>query len=1439
MIQKIIRFSVQNKLITGIFILVFIGAGIYSAMHLSIDALPDVTNNQVQVITNAPNLATQEVEQFITYPIEMQMKTIPDVTELRSTSRSGLSVITIVFKDHVAVNIARQLVAERLKNAEDDLPKQFGTPEIIPPTTGLGEIYQYTLAAKKGFENKYSVMELRTIQDWIVRRQLVGVPGVVDVSSFGGYLKQYEVAVAPEKLVSMNISLHDVFDALSKNNSNTGGSYIDKGPNIYFIRGEGLVENLQDIENIVVKNINGIPVKIRDIGKTQFGYAPRYGAMTRNGEGETVGGVVLMLKGANSVQVIKDVKERITVIEKNLPEGLTLDAFVDRTKLINKTIGTVSTNLIEGALIVVFVLVVMLGNLRAGLIVASVIPLAMLFAIMMMNFFGVSANLMSMGALDFGLIVDGAVIVVESMLHIFSKNYRNNTLSQQQMDTEVIYSSSRIMSSAVFGQVIILIVYVPIFALTGIEGKMFLPMAQTVSFAIIGALLLSLTYVPLMSSLFLSKKITHKESISDRFIAWLNGYYTPFLARMLRHRIKIVTASLVLLAGAVFLFNSLGGEFIPELDEGDFATNYTIRQGSNLKQTIETGTRLEKLLLQNFPEVKECVSKIGTSEVPTDPMPIESADLIIVLKDKKEWTTAHDKEELAEKMNKVMSVIPGMNLSFEQPIQMRFNELIAGVKSDIAIKIFGENLDVLFDNGNKTAKIISGIEGLSDIKVEQVIGMPQLVVHYDRERIAQYGVNIEDVNTILNTALAGGKAGVVYEGEKKFDLVVRLANYRDADEEKVKNIFVPLPNGTQVPMSQLADVTFRSAPAQISREDAERRIVVEANVRGRDIQSVVEEIQRKLDTELKLPSGYYFTYGGTFQNLQQAKQRLQIAVPVALLLIFLLLFFSFRSLTESFIIFSAIPMAAIGGVVSLWMRGMNFSISAGVGFIALFGVAVLNGIVLIAYLNRLRDEGEEDITQRILKGTAARLRPVLATAAVASLGFLPMALSTSAGSEVQKPLATVVIGGLISSTLLTLIVLPVLYSLFIGKNQIKISGAALSLLIPLFVFGNTQQATAQNANGISLDSAIAVALRSHPLMQSGAYAVQQEQQLKKTSFTLDPLSVTYTGGQINSSAIDYNINATTGIKFPTEIAAQNNFQNAQIAVALSRLNVTKAELIKNVAIAYVQLQAGIQQLSLLDSLAIIYTDFARYANAKFTAGETTLLEKVSAESQLKTIQLKRSEAEANLSIYQSNLQQWLGTSQPVAVLPVQDFRLPVPRESDTSLLRSSPLFQLQQEQLNASMAGYKLEKSKYAPSLQFGYFNQSLDKVKNFNGFSVGASIPFIKTGQQGRKKSAELGIKISSMELANYQLKLQTAYTEAWQEFNKYSLGLNYYTTEGLNLASTLISVADKSYQRGEIGYTEFILHINNAFDIRSNYLQTLSSYNQSIIHLNYLISQ
>ena len=1079
MINKIIHFSVHNKLVTGILLGIFMLWGIYSFTQLSIDALPDVTNNQVQVITTSPNLATQEVEQFITTPLESEFKSLQGLVELRSTSRSGLSVITIVFKNNMPLNITRQLVTEKIKVAQENIPKEYGSPDLIPPTTGLGEIYQYVIVPKKGFEEKFTSMDLRTVQDWIVKRQLLGTAGVVEVSSFGGKLKQYEVSIKPERLAAMNLTLIDVYDALKKNNSNTGGSYIDKGPNVYFIRGEGLIENLNDINNIVVANTSGIPVLIKDIGTVKYGFAPRYGALTRNGNGEAVGAVVLMQKGENAIKVIEGVKEKMATIEKYLPEGLRIDVFIDRTKLIERATQTVSTNLLEGALIVIFVLVLFLGNFRAGLIVASVIPLAMLFAVAMMNLFGVSANLMSMGALDFGLIVDGAVIIVESMLHILKvkakeqnvkykeqiaeKQNANNLpfvpkgnlpvatesvlplaylkLSQNQMDTEVTEGSSKIMTSAIFGQIIILIVYIPIFALSGIEGKMFMPMAQTVSFAIIGAMILSITYVPLISSLLLNKKIVSKENITDKAMNWLTGKYQPFLQRIINHRIAVLIFAICIFIGSLFVFNSLGGEFIPEMDEGDFAIEATLRQGTSLHQTVETFTLIEKILKSNFPEVKEVVSKIGSSEIPTDPMPVNNGDIIVVLKDKSEWTSAKDKEELAEKMNEKLNVIPGVNLSFEQPIQMRFNELIAGVKSDIAIKIFGSDLDKLFEKGNEVSKLIKNIDGVTDIKVEQIVGMQQLVVKYNRNKIAQYGLNIADVNATLNTAYAGGYAGVVYEGEKKFDLVVRIAKDPNTDADVLKALLIPLPNGKQIPLSEIADVNFKAGPAQISREDAERRIVVEANTRGRDVESVVKEIQQKLDANLKLPEGYYISFGGQFQNLQEAKGRLLLAVPVSLLLIFFLLFLTFRSAKEATIIFSAIPLAAIGGVIALWIRGMNFSISAGIGFIALFGVAVLNGIVLISYYNRLKEEGETDITKRILKGSAARLRPVLATAAVASLGFLPMAFSHSAGAEVQKPLATVVIGGLFSSTLLTLFVLPVLYSLFYLKSKSKMQKA--------------------------------------------------------------------------------------------------------------------------------------------------------------------------------------------------------------------------------------------------------------------------------------------------------------------------------------------------------------------------------------------------------------
>jgi cobalt-zinc-cadmium resistance protein CzcA len=1445
MINKIIRFSVTNKLITGVLLGIFMLWGIYSFTQLSVDALPDVTNNQVQVITNSPNLATQEVEQFITYPLETEFKSLQGLVELRSTSRSGLSVITIVFKDNMPGSITRQLVAEKLKIAEEQIPKDYGTPDIVPPTTGLGEIYQYVIVPKKGFETQYSAIDLRTVQDWIVKRQLLGTAGVVEVSSFGGKLKQYEVSVKPERLAAMNLTIIDVYSALQKNNSNTGGSYIDKGPNIYFIRGEGLIEKLDDINNIVVSSNNGIPVLIKDIATVDFGFAPRYGALTRNGDGETVGGVVLMQKGENAVKVIERVKERMAIIEKYLPEGLAIDVFVDRTKLIERSTHTVITNLLEGALIVIFVLVLFLGNLRAGLLVASVIPLAMLFAVGMMNVFGVSANLMSMGALDFGLIVDGAVIIVEATLHHLSKRnlpplgktYSTISLSQKEMDEEVISSSAKIRTSAAFGEIIILIVYIPIFALRGIEGKMFNPMAQTVSFAIIGALILSLTYVPWASSIFLGKKVSNKPGLTDKAMARINRWYEPMLAIALKRRIMLIALSAIVFIASLFLFNSLGGEFIPELDEGDFATNFSIRQGSSLPQSIETATQLEKIARQ-FPEVKEVVSKIGSSEIPTDPMPIESGDIIMVLKDRKEWTTAVDKEELAEKMNERMGIIPGVNLSFEQPIQMRFNELIAGVKSDIAIKVFGSDLDKLFAKGNEIKSLIRGIDGLVDIKVEQTVGMPQLLVKYNRGKIAQYALNISEVNTVLNTAYAGGYAGVVYEGEKKFDLVVRIKKDPNTDVALLKALLIPLPNGKQVPLSEIADVTFKASPAQISREDAERRIVVEANTRGRDVENVVKDIQRILDTKLKLPEGYYITYGGQFQNLQEAKKRLQLAVPVSLLLIFFLLFLTFRSAKEAIIIFSAIPLAAIGGIVALWLRDMNFSISAGVGFIALFGVAVLNGIVLISYYNRLKEEGEDNITQRILKGSAARLRPVLATAAVASLGFLPMAFSTSAGAEVQKPLATVVIGGLFSSTLLTLFVLPVLYSLFYlkRKKKMKINPAATTVLLLIFLSvgfnGNAQSQI------LSLQNAVELATQNYPAIQQSSLQTQQQQVLTSTATILDPFNINTGLGQINSSVFDYNIGVSQGFKLPNAYKAEKNLLKQNVAVSQAFQAVTKAELVRNVSNAYYNWLYNWQRYYLLLQTDSIYSEYEVFANKKYQVGESNKLEKINAGIQRKDVRLELNEANTQVVFYLAELQKWMRTSDlyqaPRKFAVLQPVNL-----SDSMLVKTHPVLQFLQQQVLAKELAIKAEKAKGQPSFNIGMNAQSLDKVNAFYYGSAGINIPLFKTGVKARTQAAKIETDIAKKELDKTQQEIATSFFQQQQLQQQYGAQVSYYENEGLPMAESIIDAAQKSYKAGDIGYIEYIQNIRDAIRVKTEYLVAVNQYNQTIIQLNYLLNK
>ena len=1030
MLDKIIQFSIRNKFFILLFTLVLIAWGSYSLKNLPLDALPDVTNNQVQIITTAPTLASQEVEQLITYPLEQAVKTVPKVIELRSISRFGLSVVTVVFEDDVDIYWAREQIFQRLKQAEENIPAYAGSPELAPITTGLGEIYQYDVYAKKGYENQFDAVKLRTIQDWIIIPQLQGIKGVAEVSTWGGKLKQYEIAVNPNILNSLGVTITEIFDALEKNNQNTGGAYIEKDQYAYFIRGVGMAKGINDLGNVVVKNRNGSPVLVRDVAEVREGIALRYGASTKDGKGEIVSGLVLMLKGENSSAVVNRIHERMVQINKSLPEGVVAEAFIDRGKLVDNAIGTVTKNLLEGALIVIFVLILFLGNLRAGLIVASVIPLAMLFAVILMNAFGVSGNLMSLGAIDFGIIVDGAVIIVEATMHHLQKLKKKKELSQEEMDIEVYNSASKIRNSAAFGEIIILIVYLPILALIGTEGKMFRPMAMTVGFAVIGAFVLSLTYVPMMSALFLSKKTEHKDNFSDRMMRWFESIYSPFLTRALQFKKAILGISIGLFALAFVIFQNMGGEFIPTIEEGDLAINATIMTGSSLTQMVETTTKYEKLLKAKFPEIKTIVTKIGSGEIPTDPMPIESGDLIIVLKDKKEWKGKyHNWEDLANAMKEEMEIIPGANIEISQPIQMRFNELMTGSRSDIAIKIFGDDLEILDAKAAELISKIKNIEGIGDLKADKVTGLPQITIKYDYNKIALYGLNISDINQIIRSSFAGESAGKIYEESKRFDVVVRMNQNNRADINDVSNLFIPLPSGQQVPLSQVASVEYEQGPVQVTREDGKRRISVGLNVRGRDIKSVVEEIQERLVRDFNLPSGYYVTYGGQFENLIKATNRLMVALPIALGSILILLYLTFNSFKQAALIFTAIPLSAIGGVFALLLRGMPFSISAGIGFIALFGIAVLNGIVLISYFNQLKAEGIEDPLQRVLIGTRTRLRPVLMTAAVASLGFLPMALSTSGGAEVQKPLATVVIGGLVSATLLTLIVLPILYLL--------------------------------------------------------------------------------------------------------------------------------------------------------------------------------------------------------------------------------------------------------------------------------------------------------------------------------------------------------------------------------------------------------------------------
>ena len=1452
MLDKIIQFSVKNKLIIGLFTLGLVLWGIYSLTRLPIDAVPDITNNQVQVITTSPSLAAEEVERLITFPVEITMATIPDIAEIRSFSRFGLSVVTIVFKEKIDVYWARQQVNERLADATAQIPPGIGKPGMAPVTTGLGEIYQYVVEPKPGYEDQFGPMELRTIQDWIVRRQLLGTPGVADVSSFGGYLKQFEIAIDPERLNAMNISIAEIFKALESNNQNTGGAYIEKGPNAYFIRSEGLVSGLEDIKQIKIKNNpDGIPVLIRDVARVQLGNAVRYGATTRNGEGEVVSAIVMMLKGENSSKVIADVKAKIEEISKSLPEGVTIVPFLDRTKLVNKAIGTVTKNLAEGALIVIFILLLLLGNFRAGLIVASVIPLALLFAFSMMNLFGVSGNLMSLGAIDFGLIVDGSVIIVEATLHHLGLLTLGRKLTQSEMDEEVYLSASKIRNSAAFGEIIILIVYLPILALIGTEGKMFRPMAQTVSFAILGAFILSLTYIPMMSALFLSKKLNNKTSISDKIIAFFHRLYDPVIHFAMHRRLPVLLGALVLFILSLWTFSTMGGEFVPTLEEGDFAVETRVLTGGSLNTTIEATIEAEKLILSQFPEVEQVVAKIGSGEIPTDPMPIEAADLMIILKDKSEWVSASSREELADKMSEALEDIPGVSFGFQQPIQMRFNELMTGVRQDVAIKIYGEDLEILSDYANEIGGLVTKVDGAVDLFIEEVTGVPQIVINYKRDQLAKYGLSISDVNQSVQVAFAGASAGMVYEGEKRFDLVVRLDKSNRKKLNDVRNLYISRADGHQIPLNQVATVDIKEGPYQIQRDNTRRRIIVAFNVRNRDVESVVSEIEQQIDRSVSLLPGYTITYGGQFENLVEARQRLSIAVPVALLLIFILLYFTFGSIKQGILIFTAIPLSAIGGVFALWLRGMPFSISAGVGFIALFGVAVLNGIVLIAEFNQLKKEGVTDVFERIYKGTKVRLRPVILTASVASLGFLPMALSLSSGAEVQRPLATVVIGGLITATFLTLVVLPILYYYFEKEIKIKPSVGVVLLILGVSIHSNT--AIAQNPIQVygSVDEVVQVALENSPALKKADLQYQQQIALKGSSWSLPKTEFNWTHGQYNSvNSNDNQFEVAQTFAFPTTYSRSNKLSQARIDQGELMVEATSNELVQQVKSTYYSLWYVKSKQRLFQLQDSIFERFAEAATLRLNAGETNLLEKATAESRVAEIKVALTQNLSDIKIYQMRLQTLLNVETAVDI-ELGDLELMTSEVllNDPTLV-NNPTIALYEQNREVISKESALEKSKLLPDITIGYFNQSLigpaedsngnavfyNSSDRFDGFRFGLSVPLWFRPQQSKINAGKLKMEESNAHYEMVNNELNGRLNELLNQLNKFQTSIDYYKTNGLPQAELILKQSQKGFESGEIGYVEYVQGLNTALGTRLNYLNSVNQYNQTIIQLEFI---
>lgn len=1431
MFKAIVHFSIQKKLFVGLTTLFLLLGGIYAMMTLPIDAVPDITNNQVQIVTVSPTLAPQEVEQLITMPIEIAMSNIMNVEEIRSVSRFGLSLVTVVFKESVPTLDARQLINEQIQTVAGEIPTELGTPELMPITTGLGEIYQYVLSVEPGYEEKYDAMELRTIQDWIVKRQLSGIPGIVEINSFGGYLKQYEVAVDPDALYSLNITIGEVFEALNRNNQNTGGSYIEKINKAYYIRSEGMIGKIKDIERIVITNRGGIPIHISDVGSVRFGSAKRFGAMTKDGEGECVGGIAMMLKGANANVVTKELEARVERVQKMLPEGVRVEPYLNRSELVDRNISTVIRNLIEGALIVFIVLIIFLGNVRAGLIVASVIPLAMLFAFILMRVFGVSANLMSLGAIDFGIVVDGSIVILEGILaHIYSRRLMGRTLSAEEMDREVEAGAGHVARSATFAVLIILIVFFPLLTLTGIEGKYFTPMAKTLVFCIIGALILSLTYVPMMASLFLKRTISSKPTFADRFFGKLNGVYRRTLHFCLRHIWGTIACSFAALAVSLFLFTRLGAEFIPTLDEGDFAMQMTLPAGSSLTHSIELSKQAEETLMKNFPEIKHVVAKIGTAEVPTDPMAVEDADIMIVMKPFKEWTSASSRAEMVEKMKASLEPITGAEFNFSQPIQLRFNELMTGAKADIAIKLYGEDMAELYKKAKEASLFVEQVPGAADVIVEQAMGLPQLVVHYDRAKIARYGMNIEELNTIIRTAYAGEAAGVVFENERRFDLVLRLDNDKVADLNLDK-LFVRTAEGIQIPVSEVATIELVNGPLQINRDATKRRIVIGVNVRDADIQKVVRTIQETLDKHIKLEPGYYFEYGGQFENLQNAIDTLTIVIPVALSLILLLLFFAFKSVTYSLVVFSTVPLSLIGGILALWLRGLPFSISAGVGFIALFGVAVLNGILMINHFNNLRKQTKYQMTtNRILaKGCPHLLRPVFLTGLVASLGFVPMAIAKSAGAEVQRPLATVVIGGLIVSTILTLIIIPVFYRLVNSSAAWK-RQRWLKRLLPFLLFlGILFPTHAQQT--VSLEEAVTIALENHPRLKTATASIERSRTSRGESWEVSPTTFNYSWGQINGETRNDNqMEITQSLGSLLTPFYKNALVNRQVTTGEYYRDLVKKEITAEVKRAWAYYQYAFHLCALYKEQIEWAGRLRKASQLRYEQGDITLLERNMSSTLVADLQTRLSQAEEELQLATRRFSWTCYSDSPLLPMDTTLVLFPArvaeiaPSDIHLNYFRSVA---------DEKKAMLRIERSRFFPELSVGYVRQKIAPLSGLDSWMVGISFPVLFFPQHSRVRQAKIDSYIARTEAESNIRQLNNKVEELSVALRKEGEHIRYYTTGALPEAEALLKSATVQFKENETDITQFVQSLNAAREIRRGYIEAVYAYNISALEL------